>query len=421
MKKWISFLAFCLVIVLCFQLVGFCVIKDDSYNRLKFHEFYAADDYDIVCIGPSSTVNSFVPQVADELLGANTFNLGTTSQQMEGTYYLTLETLKRQKPKLIVLDVSFAILSRKVGALKATQLITDYMKGWNKFRYITDAVSRDNWLTMFSRTCRYHDVSAAEIRDNLKAKLSADYRSYANHSDVYTNYNSYVGKGYTRHEKENAGFSYFMYAEGDDHFDYVDDRIVPAQLEYLRKTLALCKEQGVPVVLMSYPKSQFFLKTSGDYDSMHNRIRDIGAEYGVEYFDMAMIRDVEWTDELMGNLDHCAPEGAKLATEYLCRYIQGEEIPMVSSIREKYNRDIDGIWYTQEYLDEDTVELTWWVDTDTGREFQFSLEGRKDGVTCFETEITSENTVVYDDSADTVILRIYDGVTGEYLGNARKQ
>lgn len=411
MKKCIPFLAFWLIIVLLCSAISFGVVKTDSVNRLKFHEFYSADDYSVIAIGSSSAQNGFLPEKADELLGTKTFNLGTSSQQMEGTYYMTLEALKRQKVDTVILDISYPILSREPGNIIATQIITDYMRGFNKVRFITDVMPVSQWPMMFSRLYREHDASFAQIRENLKAKLAPEYRSYASDSPVYTNYRSYMGRGYTLHESDNQGYEFFMVPEDSGSFDPVDKPIVPEQIEYLKKAIAACQQQGVNVLLVSFPKTELYLQQSGDYDAMHNYIQSIADACGVEFCDLNMVADVFWNDGDMANLDHCTPRSAALATEIICNYLKGDKPDFVSGIREKYVRDVAGVLYRQE-----GKEISWQVLSDTNRQFAYRLTGKD-----YDSGMIQENTVRMKKIPADLELTVYDAITGENLGHARKK
>lgn len=56
------------------------VDDSSSYTRLTMHEFYNQENIDILFMGASHCYRGFDTNVTEEMLGCNTFNLGSSSQ-----------------------------------------------------------------------------------------------------------------------------------------------------------------------------------------------------------------------------------------------------------------------------------------------------------------------------------------------------
>tara|TARA_B100001094_G_scaffold12360_1_gene10937 strand:- start:1198 stop:2103 length:906 start_codon:yes stop_codon:yes gene_type:complete len=73
-------------------------------------------EIDIIYMGSSLTFTSLDPNVIDPIIGCNSFNLGSSAQNIIQSYYNLIEVLKYRKVELIILDVNTIIAeSNKVG------------------------------------------------------------------------------------------------------------------------------------------------------------------------------------------------------------------------------------------------------------------------------------------------------------------
>ena len=84
-KTLLSVLVFCILFLLVGQMFRYLLTDDSgSYTRMTFHEMYEQDNIDILFVGSSHCYRSFVPEILDKKLNRSTFNIGTSSQKMDG-------------------------------------------------------------------------------------------------------------------------------------------------------------------------------------------------------------------------------------------------------------------------------------------------------------------------------------------------
>ena len=79
--------------------------ENASYQMESFWNL-PNDTNDVLFFGTSHMVSGISPMEIYEKNGIVSYNLGTSCQPIQGTYYLLKEALKYQSPKVIVLDVS---------------------------------------------------------------------------------------------------------------------------------------------------------------------------------------------------------------------------------------------------------------------------------------------------------------------------
>lgn len=87
------------------------LLKDDttSYSRVLSHEFYNQKNIDILFCGASHVSHGMNPTIADVEFCKNTFNTGTPSQGINGTYAIIRQALKTYKISKIFLETDFAV------------------------------------------------------------------------------------------------------------------------------------------------------------------------------------------------------------------------------------------------------------------------------------------------------------------------
>ena len=215
-------LFFC-VFYVTYIFVNMAVVDTDSATRLSLHDFYNQENIDLAIIGTSRVNRGFNPELADELLGINTFNMATPSQTFDGSYYYLKELIKNYNPKTVFFNVEFDFMTRAIGQQKCNWIISDYMKGINRYQYILNVFEKEEWPIMLSGIYRYRqDITKEYCLNNLKAKLNANYWNYNTENKYYKNYKWYIGKGFCWAEKAFPEYSFFGYENNYSEFEEVN-------------------------------------------------------------------------------------------------------------------------------------------------------------------------------------------------------
>lgn len=89
------------VVALCNKILTYILIDDtDSYTRLTLHELYNQEEnIDILFLGTSHCYRLLDTSIADEIFDANTFNCGSSGQELDGSYALLIEAGKKHDLK----------------------------------------------------------------------------------------------------------------------------------------------------------------------------------------------------------------------------------------------------------------------------------------------------------------------------------
>ncbi|MFZ2723497.1 MAG: hypothetical protein WAY39_05420, partial [Gemmiger qucibialis] len=120
-------------------LLNFLLVDDlHAYSRVTLGEYYAqADAVDTVFVGSSHSYRSFDPDTIDPILGSHSFNLGTSQQQPDGSYWLIREAAANSPLKTVYLETFYTGYNQQKSSNVplACYLITDYMRASSPYRY----------------------------------------------------------------------------------------------------------------------------------------------------------------------------------------------------------------------------------------------------------------------------------------------
>lgn len=149
---------FCLFAVIFFAvsaILSVFLINDlNTYTRVLMHEFYSQKNIDVLFCGASHVSHGINPNVADKRLGLNTFNSGTPSQGLDGTYAILCEAVRLYNLKDVFVELDFATAATssysKSEPSKSNFLVAHYLKNPKaKLKYILSSTSPKYYLNSF--------------------------------------------------------------------------------------------------------------------------------------------------------------------------------------------------------------------------------------------------------------------------------
>ncbi|RRD36926.1 ABC transporter ATP-binding protein [Fusobacterium nucleatum] len=242
MKNFFKSIIFLIILLLSFQYYEkqlfkrFDILIDYAYYKIP------KDSLDLLFVGSSHSYCTFNTRLFDHYLKCNSLNLGTSSQSFSITYSGILEILKRQTPKVIVIEVYPIKREPSVPALRPHLDTMNF--SINKLRLIMNSLPISKWGNHLLTTTYYHSRwKEFYVLKNTKDK---DYGEY--------------GK-----RLENKGFSGYNYdfIRNTLHYNiYEKDwnktfnplfNIDNNSLNLLESLFKICKEKGIKVILTSPP------------------------------------------------------------------------------------------------------------------------------------------------------------------------
>lgn len=334
MKEVIKCTICCLLF--CFVLIGIgkffrYILTDDtaSYTRITFHEMYNQDSIDILFVGSSHCYRSFVPEIFDEALGENTFNAGTSSQNLDGSYMVIREAARYYDIKHIYLelyyDLAFEVYKNRTD-MTQTYIISDYLRpSLDKIQYLLNASTKEHYPNSFIIARRnWKKFFDQDYVKNLIIKKGAD--AYKNYEYTYaTGFagDIYVGKGFVTNEGS-AGDWNFYSARAWDLIN-IDD-VSEDWIHSLEDIIAFCEKEDISLTLISAPMSNYLLAGIENYDEFVKLVQGIVAETNVDYYDFNLCKEEYFpnTSLLFKDADHLNDDGAETFSYLLADFINGE-------------------------------------------------------------------------------------------------
>ncbi|MCR4840259.1 MAG: SGNH/GDSL hydrolase family protein [Lachnospiraceae bacterium] len=261
-------------------------------------------DFNVVFIGDCEVYENFVPAVMWEEYGINSYIRGSAQQLIWQSYYLCEETLKYEKPDVIV----FNVLSMKYNEPQREEynrMSLDGMK-WSKSKVDSiNASMMDNeqFVDYVFPILRFHD--------RYKELTYEDFRYAFGHEKVTHNgYLMQTGvKGITE-ENYPRGKVLPDYTFGDNAWKYLEDMT------------KLCKDNGVELVLIKAPSLSPYW-----YDEWDEQIRDYAEKENLRYINYLELIDEVGIDFETDTYDmglHLNLAGATKLSKHFGAYLQQE-------------------------------------------------------------------------------------------------
>lgn len=251
-------------------------------------------DHDVVFIGDCELYENISPQVLWDEYGINSYIRGTAQQLIWQSYYLMEETLRYEKPDVIV----FNILSMKYNEPQKetyNRMTLDGMK-WSKSKVgsiMASMTEEESFIDYVFPILRYH---------SRWSELSSEDIRYFWNRDKVTHNGYYMRVDALPAENIPKGRVLADYQFGDRAYEYLD------------RMTELCKKNGVELVLVKAPSLVPYW-----YDEWEVQVEDYAREHGLKYYNFLEVQDeigLDWkTDTYDGGL-HLNLSGAEKMAKY---------------------------------------------------------------------------------------------------------
>jgi len=330
----------------CILIAAICLVlnylfKNDvgSYTRVMLSELYSEENIDVLFVGASHTYRSFDTDLIEKETGLNCFNAGSSSQQLQGSYYLIKEANEKCGVKRVLLDVTFSMQQLESPGAVQTYILTDYMHdGANKKKYLWESFGVDGLINDFFPLL--HGISltpktavahlTGEYRNNSYKYLSFDDEEYRGQGFVY-NYNIYQGNDY---EPE-------VTLEGQLFSDF--------SAKYLFDIIEYCKTNSIQLILCEPPMPDGLLSRENGFQTYVDEVRKIAGENEIGYweFNLAKPDFLHLEKDCFCDNNHLNGHGAELFSHSVARLLMAEETVncFFDSYAEKMENNPDGTFF----------------------------------------------------------------------------
>lgn len=346
MKKILKINLFIIFFILIFFSVQKMFVP---YNiRIKrWDSFYQIpkNTLDIVFLGNSHSYTTYYPEMIDNNLKINSFNMASNSQHIDQLYFNLKEILKYQKPKIVCIELF--CLSSDSRENKGNWFIYDNLDGQkfglNKIDSILTYRKKEDRINSLFPLIRSHQ-DWKEKRKLLK--------------NIYSRYkernNIKIFSGFERTNSEMDEEITQKY-ENEPKEDYKNFIISEFNREYLKKIQILSKKYNFKVIYLYSPMYRDFINSN--YENKNIKFKEIADLYANDLLDFNLIgKDINMTERWFENgytgYQHTSFYGARKITEYIVDYLKNN-YKFDNREKEKYwheRNKINGIGYERKLL-----------------------------------------------------------------------
>lgn len=331
-KRWkhaAASLVFFVLLVSCGKFFRYILADDtSSYTRITFHEMYEQDNIDVLFAGSSHCYRSFYPKIFDEAFGVNSYNAGTSSQNLDGSYMVIREAARYNDLKQVYLELYYelAFETYKMRTdLTQTYIISDYLKpSVDKIQYLLDASASEHYFNSFILARRnWQKFFDADYIKNLIIKKQTDsYKDFKYTKDADET-EWYEGKGYVASRGAAEHGKYFS-EKGWEKISI--DKISKDWRKRLRDIIDFCHKKDIRLTLVVAPMADFLLSSIGNYDDYVELMREIAAENHIDYYDFNLCREEYFPGDaaLFKDTHHLNCDGAEVFSSLFADFINGK-------------------------------------------------------------------------------------------------
>lgn len=242
--------------ILCAKFIGdSTTIIDGFYAEKK-------EDIDLLVLGSSNSFCTVNPLVLYEHYGIAAYDFGSSSQPMQVSVLYLKEALKRQKPKVVALEITMLmsdpISSRREQALRWG--LTDMPLTADKLRCIYQSVGKldAEYFSYVFPVFRYHN--------RWKELSRTDYTYFLKDKTNYT-------KGYLETQAVSE-----LPVNLDDYDSEGEAWFAQENIGYLDEIVRICEENGAALLLFKSPRA-------GWYRYETEAVRTLALERGINFVD----------------------------------------------------------------------------------------------------------------------------------------
>ena len=246
------------------------ILKNSTWpTTSSYRQFYKMEpnSIDVLFLGSSVCVNAFIPQEIYNDYGIRSYNLGSEQQSIFLSYYWLKEALRSQKPQVVVLDTKFMWDLHPENPINTTEGLT--RKCLDPMHYSDVKKEAVHNLCELDKTQSELSYYLTNIRFHSRWSELAEYDIDSEMVDTSEL------KGFAP-ITDNGPEAYTTYEQNDAEITMEFPELMQ---EYLDKTVDLCKENGITLILVSLPGNEM-------NDAANNTYTAYAHEKGIDYYNL---------------------------------------------------------------------------------------------------------------------------------------
>ena len=287
-----------LVVIAGVQLTSFVMVPYGSKSQVMWSEFNKQENLDTVIIGTSLSERAFDPRVLDGVLGTNSFNMCTPSQETPESFIALREAASKHNLKRVIYGIDFANYQGAYDMYPGRVLMNEkwHWENDSPFEIYDDlayALDNNDWLFdeksinwLFPWTEQYVKDGLKSIPRNVVMQL--DGTPFIRAAEINEKGWHYYGRGYANYDD--------VYNRNTDTYDNFATRFNGSQfdakkIEKLLDACDFCRENGIEFIGVAPPLPDYsYIGMHKIYDEMTREVQRLVEEHGGTYYDFNLMK-----------------------------------------------------------------------------------------------------------------------------------
>ena len=281
--------------------------RDIYYYQDRAQRQGYAGQLDTLIVGSSEGLRGLDPTQIDHIAGTTTYNISAPMMTMCGRYRLLKHEISRNPIQTVVLELSYESMARNrkdEGPEGDLSVLGRWDTPWQCLSFILEAFPVDEipWL--------YYDCLDRGMQS---------IRMLRNGDPTGPYIESINRRGFLLTPTQDVSLPQSEYLRSY-HSKSLDTTIDPYNVEYLEKISALCKENGIQLVIVTLPQAKSYTTEYSNLQVMTDYYRNFAAENGWYYYDFNLWKERDTQlpeDEAFNDATHLSHYGSLIATQQL--------------------------------------------------------------------------------------------------------
>lgn len=301
--KWISSAAFIIVSLFLLQKLLMPKYVSDVVEGGLIAEYYEEEkDHDVVFIGDCEVYENFSPKVLWEDYGINSYIRGSAQQLIWQSYYLLEDTLRYEKPDVVIFNVLAMQYDRPQREAYNRMTLEGMKWSLSKVRSIKASMTEDeSFLDYVFPILRYH---------SRWSEIGAEDFAYMFRREKVSHNGYYMRVDVKPAENVPEGKILADYRFGENAYDYLD------------RMTKLCAENDIQLILVKAPSLYPYW-----YDEWEEQMEEYAEKNGLLYINFLELTQETGLDFSQDTYDgglHLNLSGAEKITAYLGQVLREE-------------------------------------------------------------------------------------------------
>lgn len=293
---WAKLIVFIIILTIILYNVGnhFEDISEQNqsttYYKLAWSSFYKFKPHvmDVLFLGSSHAYCSFDPEIMDDALGIQSFNLGSPLQHGDSSYFVFKEAIKHQKPDVLVFEIYWDMLDTEFELKQADTVIQAIDNEDFEREFVEEAFPLNELVKYNFKPVRYqqdvYNYWNHELTEKAEEKLSllTEDQNDSN-GESYYKYRGFIYSDIVIPESEFYETNQFV------GFDGAKWEFDDTQKSYIKRLVDLANKEGIKTIFVTAPVANISMEHIENYEDVHNKIAAFADELGVPYRDYNIV------------------------------------------------------------------------------------------------------------------------------------